>query len=753
MKVIFLATAIAAIGIHSAHAETYAPWLVQMGMTETVMSAAKWGKGQVFGVVDTGVIRTNPVFAAGQVSSSLSSCAAVSFRCSNGANDDNSHGTAVASIAAANLSNPFRNTISTGAYVIQPGMVIGMAPNANIVAEKVLSAAGSGYSTDVANGIRKAADAGASIINLSLTYGNTPDLVSAVNYAAAKGAFIVWAGGNENRALLNGQGTSGLTAAAIQRLVLVGSVNNANGKSSFSNTAGNGSLRDTGGKTTSYASRWIMATGEGILAPYATAGSNAWNSWSGTSMAAPLVSGSMALLQTAWPILQTRGTTANLLLSTAKDLGSAGTDTTFGTGLVNLATAFQPYGTLMVTLANGTSKPVSGITGTMISSGVLGSLASVKSKLSSYQAFDSYTRNFTVNLSGLIQSPTAKATLNPLPKSTRSGPNVMKLADGAEVATELESTGTFAPGIGFADTKADMPSAPMGYIVMTNKLGDTVALGYGVGAGYSFAKALYDDNDIALIGNTANNFGVSGLAQGGSLMAYGTKIGEDTRFAITWSGTAPAGAGMSEGMTQNATNLGFGLSHRINERFTVGAVCNSLDEKHGLLGSTYETGSLLSFGDDSRTRSITLSLNARADRDNSLQLEISQASAHASSARNLFADIATLKAHSFSMSWLSKNVMQGNDQLTLTAAMPLRLSSGSASMAMSQVDSETGEPVYMTEKVSLVPDGRERQIRLGYSTPLGKHQNLGFQAILVNDSMNIAGNNDSSVGLSFTSKF
>jgi tRNA U34 5-carboxymethylaminomethyl modifying enzyme MnmG/GidA len=39
----------------------------------------------------------------------------------------------------------------------------------------------------------KAADAGASVINVSISYVSTADTVSAINYAAGRGAFIVWA--------------------------------------------------------------------------------------------------------------------------------------------------------------------------------------------------------------------------------------------------------------------------------------------------------------------------------------------------------------------------------------------------------------------------------------------------------------------------------------------------------------------------------------------------------------------------------
>ena len=81
-KALFLALASAAFGIATqARAQPVAPWLVQMKLTPTILSAGKWGTGQVLGVVDTGIVAGNSAFAAGQVSNALSSCAAVTFRC------------------------------------------------------------------------------------------------------------------------------------------------------------------------------------------------------------------------------------------------------------------------------------------------------------------------------------------------------------------------------------------------------------------------------------------------------------------------------------------------------------------------------------------------------------------------------------------------------------------------------------------------------------------------------------------------
>ena len=64
---------------------------------------------------------------------------------------------------------------------------------------------------------------------------------------------------------------------------------------------------------------------------------------SGTSMAAPVVSGAAAVLKGAFPNLTARQV-VDILLRTATDLGAPGTDPVYGRGLVNLARALQPIG-------------------------------------------------------------------------------------------------------------------------------------------------------------------------------------------------------------------------------------------------------------------------------------------------------------------------------------------------------------------------------------------------------------------------
>lgn len=98
--------------------------------------------------------------------------------------NDNGHGTHVAGIIAATMNN------SKG--------VVGVAPNVTVMPVKVCNRFGLCWQTDIADGIRYAADHGAKIISISLG-GDTPDIwtYDATRYAVSNGALVIAAAGND----------------------------------------------------------------------------------------------------------------------------------------------------------------------------------------------------------------------------------------------------------------------------------------------------------------------------------------------------------------------------------------------------------------------------------------------------------------------------------------------------------------------------------------------------------------------------
>ncbi|MGI8574267.1 MAG: S8 family serine peptidase [Egibacteraceae bacterium] len=96
--------------------------------------------------------------------------------------DANGHGTDAAGVIAAQ-----RN--SSGS--------VGVCPNCSIMPVRVLPDDGGGWHSDIAQGLRWAADHGADIANLSLVSNtSTTILRDAVNYATARGVLVVGAAGN-----------------------------------------------------------------------------------------------------------------------------------------------------------------------------------------------------------------------------------------------------------------------------------------------------------------------------------------------------------------------------------------------------------------------------------------------------------------------------------------------------------------------------------------------------------------------------
>ena len=727
----YATTALALLIAPQAWGQTYstafgysAGWMAQIKNTTAIETTANGGNGFKIGIVDTGVVASNTAIA-GRVSAA-SSCAAVNFKCASSFTDDNGHGTGVAAIAAGNITT-------------NGGWMSGVAPKATIIAEKVLNASGSGYDTDVANGVVKAADAGAQVINLSLSYIPTTAVINAMNYATAKGAIIVWAGGNSAAALNGGANTTGLTATTLSHLVFAGSVNANNGLSSFSNTPGSGSAV-AGTTKVGYSSLWLMAPGENIVAPGIMYGSGAYAYWTGTSMATPVVSGALALLETTWPVLARNGTATSVLFQTASDLGAKGVDSSYGNGLLNLTTAFQPLGTLTVTQANGTSVAVSNLTGSMLTGGALGNLTSVSSLLSNYTSFDSYQRNFLVNLSGLVAT-----------KPTTTGAQV---AASAQAPTVAATSSKFADGSSFsmAESKEDrayMNPSHNFVMEMTDASGNVFASGNGFPATSSFADALWGTSSLAA--ENVRTLGVSdtllSLAEGGKFAALGRKTGETTHVAYTMSETqnTTSGLGGNNWQTPTASAYGVGVTTRLAdlgtaEGWTGGLTLNSLSEQNGFLGSTYNGNGPLSFG--ANHQSVSLGVSSAFDLGGGTGLLFDAAFVRtdgASMSNGLVNNVSSLTARAYGVSMTQHEAFAKDDQLSLTLRKPLRVISGSASLATTGVDSE-GYATTTSTRVGLTPNGNESDLILGYTTPVTENVTFTTSASLTEDAQNIRGN-------------
>lgn len=191
--------------------------------------------------------------------------------------DLDGHGTHVAGIIGASNSN---NLGTSGIALGSPIMAVKVLPSDN---EKVDTSV---EGDSLGNAIRYAVNNGAKIINLSLggpSYSSTEE--SAVAYAASKGSLLVVAAGNDNA---NDEASIGWPAnfkkSYPKNILIVGSANNLGKKSNFSNFGDSIDIFAPGGTTEGVEEAGIYSTYIG----------SSYQFLSGTSMAAPVVSGAAA---------------------------------------------------------------------------------------------------------------------------------------------------------------------------------------------------------------------------------------------------------------------------------------------------------------------------------------------------------------------------------------------------------------------------------------------------------------------------
>jgi hypothetical protein len=330
------------------------------------------GSGIVVGVIDSGV---NPALAefTGRIAPSSRDVAA-----SRPLADERGHGTSVTGILLA-----ARNGVN----------MHGVAPQATLLALRADTPGscddqGCSYASPaIAAGLQAAADARARVVNMSLGGGSTTAAVrAAAGQLASAGGILVLSAGNEGLSTPQSFANQ-LVAVSPTTTIVAGAVNASNEIASFSNRAG------------LLAANFLVAPGVDLRSFNQD---GATFLYSGTSVAAPIVSGAAALLAQAFPAL-TGAQIVDILLRSADDLGAPGTDEIYGRGLVNIARAFQPLGASSIggqavaLTAGGTLGPA------------LGDGGPLTSALANVAITDGYGRAFTLDLGqGLRAAPAGR---------------------------------------------------------------------------------------------------------------------------------------------------------------------------------------------------------------------------------------------------------------------------------------------------------------------------------------------------------
>lgn len=176
------------------------------------------------------------------------------------------------------------------------GIIAMVAPEAKIMPIRVLGINGRGNAYTLAEAVKYAIEHGAHVINLSLSAPNKLTEVEDVFYhmldgdssppRPIPGAVVVAAAGNSGTTLMEYPAAETVAGRPGREVLAV-------------------AASDTNDQLTSFSTRgnWVsvMAPGEQIISPVPH---NRYGKWAGTSMAAPLVAGEVALIRAAFPLAE-----------------------------------------------------------------------------------------------------------------------------------------------------------------------------------------------------------------------------------------------------------------------------------------------------------------------------------------------------------------------------------------------------------------------------------------------------------------
>jgi serine protease len=298
------------------------------GAAQGIRAEGAWdmanGAGAVIAVVDNGVTRHSDLdnnilpgydFTAGNRGGDGTNPGVVTEKCTA-----LWHGTHVTGIAAAQTNN------GDG--------IAGIAPAAKVVPVRVLNACGTGFTSDIADGIVWAAGGSidgvpdnahpATVVNVSLGGDGACEtsLQDAVDYATGRGTPVVTAAGNSDYSARN------FSPGNCRNVINVGAMNQFGKRFVQSNFGPSVDLAAPGD------SIWSTYN-NGTVGP----GAEGYRYMSGTSTAAPMVSGVIALIQQVAPTPLTPAELRTLLMQTVQPFPAGKLDQPIGAGLLDATAA------------------------------------------------------------------------------------------------------------------------------------------------------------------------------------------------------------------------------------------------------------------------------------------------------------------------------------------------------------------------------------------------------------------------------
>lgn len=579
--------------------------------------------------------------------------------------DVDGHGTHVAGIIAAKANG----------Y-----MGVGYAPDTKLLGVRIGDSNGQLNTTpeQTAAAFRWAREKGADFINNSWgtsVYASdfsaaqvesyiTP-MIAEFRTGAQNDVIYVWANGND------GSAQPGLYAALPQLFPEL----KGNWVAVANIDSGTGLLHSTSQRCGDAKNWCISAPGTNISAP-SPQGSDWYAVMTGTSMAAPAVTGALATLKDAFPMLTNEQIVTRLFV-TADKTGAYGNQDLYGQGLMDVDTASLPLGSLSVAGATGESAPLA--TTTLKMSGAFGTsnpFQGVK-----VMALDIQGAGFVTDLGGVVQTWEYKHDLvAATDRLARQAPRQVDAGHGMTLT--FNHSGPDANAM------------------------DNMVMGFTGRDGFTTRFGMVSDVDIL-----AGGVNFTGSSQQRISFTAPYWMSETDQSAVgLQQGFGLAGGSMSFTTVSSAERAGVAAAYSLN---LTGAYVPTLEVglvngKDSLFGT--ETSGALGFGDKAETR--FLGMRGEYHRNGLTLFHSAYMGQSNVSSRGLISGVDTVVTSSWAV---GGKFDHGINQYGVLVAQPLKVESANTSLSF--VDGyRNGAFTTRTVDVDLAPTGRQINSELYFAT-------------------------------------
>ncbi len=656
----------------------------------TAYIAGASGSGIVAAIIDSGIASANSEFS-GRIHSASTDLAG-----NRGIIDEDGHGTYVSSILAG-----ARNAIGAHGVAFGATLLVARTDTPGSCSAGGADAECSHDDDVIARGVDLAVNNQARVINISL--GGAPAnnaLRSAINRATAVGTIIVISAGNEGvddpQAAANPDSLAQIASDPLSRnlVIIAGALDASNAAlANFSNKAGNGSSHYLGALGVRI--RAIDQNGGAVLV-------------SGTSFAAPIVSGAVALLAEAFPTL-TGAQIVDLLFRSATDLGTNGVDSEFGNGALDIGRAFQPVGQTAIA---GTGQKVG-----LEAQDTRLSLAMGDAAVTGLSTviLDEYARAFDVELGGTVRRAAIAPRLGAALGIGARGLGANAGPIGLSLSVVPGRPGLVTRDFRLAPEEQQRARAIAGSIIARLDHKTRIAVGISRSAA-TLSGQLSSKPSAGFVASDSAGTGLGFEARPGSAFALSYDV---AGFHLSTSAETGQIERYERGFIPETPDRYSLMSIGAERRFgTLGlsARATSVSEGNTILGARF--GGFLR-ANRARTWFVDLGadLALGADWEASAALRQGFTRVGAGGAR-LGSD--HIRSNSWSFDISKSHLFGPSDQFSFRIAQPLRVTGGGFDVTLARsFDYATGLATLGTQRVNLSPKGREIDAEALYAREMG----------------------------------